>query len=327
MADYLYGSARVRTLETRLVGRERMGLLPDERDAESVWKRLIEYGIEPERDSDGAILREESLLAILRRAYATVCEMLPEDKTVALWLYPYDCNNVKAAIKGFARSIDPRGMMFDFGTVSVDRIINMVKANRFEDLPRHMLAAAKEAVSLYAKTKNPQVIDLCMDRACYADMLEASGGAPFCNELVKTKIDLINLMSLIRVLRMKSGEAGEQLLSDAWLEGGLLSVGFLREQYRLGEESLWGALRNSEYAGFAHRLGVTSTLTAIERSADDYWMDRLKAVKFIPYGAEVITAYLLATEYEVRNLRIILAGKEAGLDAATIRERIREGYV
>ena len=327
MADYLYASARVSAMENRLIGRERMGLLSDETDASGVCDRLTEYGIEPVRDQSGAILREETLLGILRRAYADVCEMLPDDPIARIWLYPYDCNNVKAAIKGFSRGIDPRGMMFDFGTVDVETVVDMVRTNRFEGLAPHMQAAAGEASEAYAKTGNPQLVDLYLDRACYADMLGAAGANAFCYALVKMKIDLTNLLSLIRVLRMRSGDAGERLLLDAWIEGGALSVDFLREQYRLGEESLWSALRSTEYARFAHGLGENSTLTEIERRCDGCFMDRVREVKFIPFGAEVITAYLLAVECEVRNLRIILAGKEAGISAATIRERIREGYV
>jgi V/A-type H+-transporting ATPase subunit C len=327
MADYLYSSARVRALENRLVGRERMALLPDEEGTAGVWNRLAEYGIEPLRDADGAILREESLLSLLERVYGDVREMLPDDRAVLLWLYPYDCNNVKAAIKAAARGIDPRSMMFSFGTVETEAIIDMVKTGVYEGLPTHMAEAAVQAVSAYAKTANPQAVDLCLDRACYADMLQAAANEPFCLGLVKRKIDLINLLSLIRVLRMRSGEAGEALLIDAWIEGGALSVDFLREQYSFGEESLWAALRSTEYARFAHGLDETATLGEIERRSDDFLMERLREVKYAAYGAEVVTAYLLAAEYEVRNLRIILAGKETGLSPNTIRERIRDGYV
>lgn len=327
MADYLYSSARVRALENRLVGRERMALLPDEEGTAGVWNRLAEYGIEPVRDADGAILREESLLSLLERVYGDVREMLPDDRAVLLWLYPYDCNNVKAAIKASVRGIDPRSMMFSFGTVETEAIIDMVRTGVYEGLPQHMAEAAAQAVSDYAKTGNPQAVDLCLDRACYADMLQAAANEPFCLGLVKRKIDLTNLMSLIRVLRMRSGEAGEALLMDAWIEDGTLSVDFLREQYRLGEESLWAALRSTEYARFAHGLDETATLSEIERRADGCLMDKLYEVKYAAYGAEVVTAYLLAAEYEVRNLRIILAGKETGLSPNTIRERIRDGYV
>ena len=327
MADYLYGSARVRVLETRLIGRERIRLLTDEPDVASVWQRLAEYGVTPVSDANGAILREETLLAILRRVYADVCEMLPEDRLVRLWLYPYDCNNVKAAIKGFARSIDPRSMMFDFGTVEIERVIEMVRTNDYEGLSPALAAAAVTASESYAKTGNPQTVDLTLDRACYADMLSAASENGFCLELIKRKIDLTNLLSVIRVLRMRSGAAGERLLEEALIEGGTLSVELLLERYGLGEEALWKFLQSSVYNGFAFRQGEDSSLTEIERSADREWLAKLDEIKFVPYGAEVIIAYLITVECEVRNLRMILAGKEAGLSAATIRERIRDGYV
>lgn len=326
MADYLYSSARVRALETRLIGRERIWLLPEEHSAADVWRRLTEYGVEPICDANGRIDTEESLLCILKNAYDTVCEMLPNDPAVQLWLYPYDCNNVKAAIKCFARGIDPRPMTFDFGTLAAERVIEMVKCGSFEGLPPHMLQAAAEATEAYAKTKNPQAVDLCMDRACYADMIEAAGQG-FCLELVKRKLDLVNLISLIRVMRMRCGEMGERLLEAAWLSGGSFDEAFLHERYHATEDELWQILKGGAFAGFAHRLDAKASLTAIERQADDFWMDLLKTVKFVPYGAEVVVAYLLATECEVRNLRIVLAGQETGLPAATVRERIRDGYV
>ena len=40
-----------------------------------------------------------------------------------------------------------------------------------------------------------------------------------------------------------------------------------------------------------------------------------------------MVAFLAAHEYEVKNLRILLSGKEAGIAVATIRERIRDSYV
>jgi V/A-type H+-transporting ATPase subunit C len=56
-------------------------------------------------------------------------------------------------------------------------------------------------------------------------------------------------------------------------------------------------------------------------------MALVKETKFIPLGLEVMVAFLAAHEYEVKNLRILLAGKEAGIPTQTIRERIRESYV
>ena len=56
-------------------------------------------------------------------------------------------------------------------------------------------------------------------------------------------------------------------------------------------------------------------------------MQRIREARLIPYGAPPLIGYLLGSEYEVRNLRIVLAGVEAGLPMQTVRERIRESYV
>ena len=57
MADYMYGSARVRTLEASLIGRERIESLLDAKSTAEMWSRLQEYGVEPVRDAGGFILR------------------------------------------------------------------------------------------------------------------------------------------------------------------------------------------------------------------------------------------------------------------------------
>ena len=330
MADYMYGSARVRTLEASLIGRERIESLLDAKSTAEMWSRLQEYGVEPVRDAGGFILREETLLEILRRSYREILEIFPDDAMLELWRYPYDCNNLKAAIKAFERKIDPRSMMFDFGVFDAEHVIRMVETRNFEALPRAMRMAAEEGISAYAKTKNPQQIDLLLDRACFADMLCAAqkSGNEFAIRLVRRQIDLTNLLICVRILRMQSGEAGKLLLCDAWIDGGFLPYETLQEWFLAGEEMLWDRLYYTEYSKLASAVASSDrSLTAVERCCDNYRMEEIRSAKYVPYGAEVIIAFLLAHEYEVRNLRIVLAGKEAGIAPATLRERIRDSYV
>ena len=44
-------------------------------------------------------------------------------------------------------------------------------------------------------------------------------------------------------------------------------------------------------------------------------------------GIEVPVSYILALENEIKNVRIILAGKDAALPEDRIRERLRDCYV
>ena len=331
MADYLYHSARVRSLERNIIGHERLEQLLQAESEKELVALLEEYGVALAVDTEsGRLLREETLLGILSRTYAELAEMAPNEKVLLLWRYPYDCNNIKAAIKAFVRKIDPSSMLFDFGTVEIDDVKRAVQTGDFSALPTAMAEAADRAVKLYAKTKDPQSIDLCIDRACYADMLEAAteSGVAFAEELVREKIDLTNLLIAVRILRMRSGEIGNILLGESLIAGGKLSRTWILSQFALGEKVLWKQLLYTEYEKLAEAVAATeATLTAIERSADNFFMEKLKEVKYVSYGAEVLIAFLQAHEYEVRNLRIILAGKAAGLSVNTIRERIRDSYV
>ncbi len=331
MTDYLYGSARLRAMEHALLTKEQLEALLACSDTAQLWERLEEFGVTPIRDSEsGERLREETLLALLEGAYREVCALFPEEPSLRLWLYQYDCNNVKAAIKGFVRGIDVQSMMFDFGTLSVEDVLLAVRERQYGQLSPQMAVAAEQAVAEYAKTKDPQVIDLLLDRACYADMLAdaKASNVSYAVRLVETKIDLINLLTAVRILRMNRGYAGRAFLQDALLDGGTLSADLIGEWFDGGEEMLWDRLAYTDYAKLS--ASVTSSdrsLTAIERSLDNAWMREIREAKLIAFGAEVAVAYLLAHEYEVRNLRILFAAKAAGLSVETTRERIREGYV
>ena len=330
MADYLFGSANIRTLEGAIIGRERIEKLLNTKTTDEAWSLLSDWGVDVIRTEEGKPMREETLLGILKGAYARLTELAPDSDALRLWLYPYDCNNLKAAQKAFIRGIDPTSMLFDFGTLSAAKIVKMVEEGNYEALPANMQESARGAMDEYAKTKNPQVIDLILDKACWRDMLASAkaSGEAFVIRLVQTRIDLLNAMIALRILRMNSGEVGKVLFADAFLEGGILSFERMSECLANGEETLWSYLYRTEYSVFAEKFAKSDkTLSSAEKLADNYWMSLILANKFIPDGLEVMIAFLAAHEYEVKNLRILLSGKEAGIATATIRERIRDSYV
>ena len=53
----------------------------------------------------------------------------------------------------------------------------------------------------------------------------------------------------------------------------------------------------------------------------------LSGAKYVAFGEAPVIGYLAAKETEYTAVRIILTGRMAGLDADTIRERLRESYV
>ena len=331
MSDYFYSSARVRALETALVGTDALARLARAGSVETAYAQLAEYGLTVLRNADGKVRIEETMLSRLRGAYKEIEALTAESdpRAILLWRYQYDCNNLKAAIKGFLREIDPLPMTFDFGTVSAEEICRAVRTKDFSMLPSMLARGAEEALAVFARTKDPQRIDLTLDRACYCAMLDAAeqSGDNFAIRLVKTKIDLINLVTCIRIMRMNRAEAGELLLSEALLEGGTLSIDFIKELFQTEERLLWERLLYSDYKSFAESLGTGISLGAIERAADNTFMATVREARFVACGPEVLIGYLLGVECEVRNLRMILSGLAGGLSAEILTERIRDSYV
>ena len=86
-------------------------------------------------------------------------------------------------------------------------------------------------------------------------------------------------------------------------------------------------LRRSEYYKLADLIEADVSLGEIERKVDGIYFGIAKEAKWIPFGAEIAIGYIFALEYEIKNLRLVLAGKEAGLSPETIKERLRESYV
>lgn len=326
-SEYMYCSSRIRALENGIIGKDRIDRLADMKSSAEVMSELAEKGFASA--SNGAE-REKSLLDYLGGIYSTVLEILPDKKVLDFLRYQYDCNNLKAAIKCFFRRIDCSGMLIELGTLPVSDIVKAVADSAWNILPEHMAKAAPEAVEAYSKTSNPQQIDLILDRACYADMLDSAraSGVEYCEMLTRTQIDLTNIMMCIRICRMGNSIPDRMILSDALLDGGYLSKTELLAVSENGESKLLDSLGYSEYSKLTTAIAESNgSLSAIERCCDDFKMEKVKEAKFVSFGAPVAVAFIIAHEYEIKNIRIILAGKDAELSSDIIRERIRSSYV
>ncbi|MBQ8140315.1 MAG: V-type ATPase subunit [Clostridia bacterium] len=328
--DFMYSSARVRALENSLIGKEKLEHMLDSRNASDIIDSLSDFGFETVKAENGTdIKREDTLLSVLKKAYTDVSGMCGELPVLNFLRYQYDCNNVKAVIKCNSRGVDPSDMLFELGTVPAKRVSEIIRDKKYSELPPHMSEAAERAAEALASTANPQQVDLILDKACFADMLDSAKETcvDYITDLVKTKIDLINIMTCIRIIGMKLYFAAEPLMREAYIDGGSFEVDFFISGLEYGLKKLLEVLEYTPYAPLLRETDESSPLYLIEKAADNLWLEKAKTAKYVPFGAPVLVGYMIALEYEVKNIRIILAGKDAGLSSATIKERLRGSYV
>ena len=330
--NFLYSSARVRALENSVISNERLERMIEAKSSSEIIASLPEYGFDIVYDravGEKHILVEQTLLSVLKNAYIDIANMCGEITVADFLRYPYDCNNIKAIIKCQSREVDPTDMLFDIGTVPAERLVEYIREKDYSALPAKMAEALPVAIEAFASSSNPQQVDLILDRACFCDMLEfaKNTGVDYIVELVRTRIDLLNIITCIRISRMKLHFAAEPLIREAYLEGGVLDIDFFVSGLQHNLKALFEALGYTPYAELTKYADENSPFFTIEVAADNLWLDRAKKAKSVTFGAPVLIGYLAALEYEVKNLRIILAGKDAGLDAQTIKERMRASYV
>ena len=324
-SDYMYSSARIRALENTLLTSDKIARMTEAKNDSEIYSMMTESGISVKANKDGKPDAEATFDSLLGETLDLLDSIAPEEGMFKYFRYPYDAANLKSALKALFSERSCDDILFDIATVSPEKVRGAVEDMDFTEYPQNMRQAAYDAVKGYSENRDPQQIDLVIDRACYLDMLQGAKQDEFLLKLVKAKIDLTNIVTVFRFI--KFGERAAARFDDALLSGGELSFDTLKEAYEGGIETLFHIIKMSVYSPIEAHLADSMSSGALERICDDHWMKLLKDAKYINFGAGVLAAFYYAREYEVKNIRIILAGKRAGQDSDTIRERMRDSYV
>lgn len=314
--NYVFASARIHALENGLLSRDKYERLLDAPDEAGIRKMLSEFGIGKE---NGNLPTEEFLEAELLRAYTDVSEMLPGDPVIAAMRYPYDVQNLKLAIKCERRSeFSYSELATPLSSLLPEQIEQAVSARDFSCFPSAMAEATPAAIEAYDKTGDPQQIDLILDAACFADMASAAKKSD-SEEFVRysaIRADSVNLLSAARILRMGRGAA---FMKEAFVPGGTLALSFF-DVMDEGETAFAEAAAKTAY-GTAFSSGETG-FSALSGKLDAVAWSLVDRIRTSAFGAGAAIGYLVQKEKEIRNLRVILAAKQAGESPRKTRERL-----
>jgi len=325
--DYLYASARLRSLERGLLSRERMERMCDAKSIEDAAKVLSEcnYG----DFSPTSLADVESVLAKERNAaFELICSMAPDKKLVDVFRVKYDYHNLKTILKGEQVGEEYDFLLVPCGTISVSVLTEMMRESTYGGMSKTMRRAVEEAKDVLGRTNDPQLSDFILDRACYEEMLAlaVATNSKFLLGYVKLLIDCVNLRSAIRIKRMGKNF---DFLRSCLIAGGNVDTTRLSADLTPDlVESIYhsGPLAAAGTAGAAALRGEVS-LAKVDLKCDDAVTAYLKGAKYIAFGEQALVAYLAAKESEFTAVRTIMAGRFAGLAPEMIRERLREAYV
>lgn len=326
--SYAYAVARIRALENRLLSRDKIERMVDAPAAADVLKMLSEQEFGAEVDLADPRDYERMLHKELALAYQIIRSITPDQEATDLFLLKYDIHNLKVLLKARYLEEDPSLLLSDNGTIPVDTLKNAASSKDYRWLPSFMKEALDGLENALSLKVDPQKIDTALDNAYYDFIASVKMRAPFLTKFFTMQVDLINLRSLLRVKMM--GESFD-FLHSRLLPGGALESSFfaraVEESYeQLIDRTAYGAYAKATTEGI-EALIKTGRLTVFERLMDNMLLAYARSSKSNPFGIEAIVGYLLAKEYEIKLVRLILVAKINQLTAERIRERLREGYV
>ena len=324
--DFMYISARIRCLETRLLTRERMERMLDARSNEDAVKILAECGYEDLEPLTAANL-EASLAKAREETFRELAQSAPIPELVDVFRAKYDYHNAKALIKCAATDQDPTRLLIDAGRIQLQVLRSAVASGDFSALPQVFGRAVAGAWDKLTATGDPQISDFALDQAYYGELTEmaAASRSRYLQDYVRILIDAANLKTYVRVRRMGKDSA---FLKNVLVSGGSISTERILNVF-LGqaqlEEVFYGHL--SAAAALVPETINGGRQTSFEKACDDAINGYLREAQQIPFGDAVLVSYAAARENEITAARIILTGRLAGVSADSIRERLRDAYV
>jgi len=325
--DYILGSSRIKCIEKNLLSRDKLERMSSAKSLEDALKLLGEFGWpEVARPTMAAV---EEILTNRRSEAFTLVRSLMQDKQLAdIFLIKYDYHNLKTLLKSEVTGENPDGMAIDSGVFPWRRLKVMFQEDKLKDMSKNMAGSIAEGRDVLARTQDPLLLDLILDKAMYADMLEIADSfdSGFLKGYVVLMIDSVNLRAYVRSQRMGKGP---EVLRYALIPGGSVSISRL-----LGEVSA-DMIENVFYISplaaaaqtGAQALKGETSLYAMDTACDNIVLRYLKKAKYVAFGAEPLIGYMAAIEAELTSVRTVIAGLMAGLSAETITERLRETYV
>lgn len=324
--EFLYASGRVRAIEKYLLTADTFRKMAEAASPEEAFKAAADSGIcagyAPEE-------YEEAISASLKNAYALAEELLRDKALVGLFRLRYDAHNLKVLVKSRAAGKDAAHLLSELGTVPAGKLAEDYAAGAVEGVAPQLKRAAEAAAESLAKTQDPRMADILIDRGAYEAL--ADGAGEYDNEylraVVGAKSDLTNIRTLVRIKRMG---AGAGLMREAAVRGGTFGAEELAVAVEKDWEEIFMLISKSPYAKTLEPafegLKQGGEFTGFEKLCDGAEMAVLRGARYIPFGAEPVLAWLLAKENEAQCLRIVLSGKKSGLAPETIMGRLRDAY-
>ncbi|MCR4321752.1 MAG: V-type ATPase subunit [Candidatus Brocadiaceae bacterium] len=332
--DWCYVSGRVNVLECCLLSSNFFERLLSTDDFKDVLANMNDTPLKAYFTHAKHLYEFEKLLDeyYYNRLYE-MRSLSPDSAVCDFFLIRNDFINLKQFAK--SKVLGAGAGAFLWGTVSQDRLDDIWQ-DRVSILPeifKESISFFKSIINRISKESIPFVIDMIFDGAYLRYMGSICEGTGI--NVIKTYVKTFQFIKGLEIMRRAmSLKIDMNLFNQYFIEKFDKGNVF----YKLTKNTVWASentLRkifvethcNASLQGLLLSNLSRNISFQYEVATDNYLLDMLRPVKYIPFGPERVFGYLSGLATEVFNLKLLLGGKVHRIENNLLRERLRRTYV
>ncbi|MCR4907200.1 MAG: V-type ATPase subunit [Lachnospiraceae bacterium] len=315
--NYIYAVARVRSHEMKLLSDQTIDRLVHADSMKSALELLNGFGWNGSDPAEMLQTQEEAIWSFV--------DEIVDDRSVFNVLHlRNDGHNLKAAVKAAYTGEEVSGTLtLPRANIAPALVVEAVRERNFEVLPEAFRESAKEALDELFKTGDGHRSDTIIDRAVLDEIRRA--GEASGDEVLSFFSEITVASSDIKIaVRGADTGAGREYFEGAVADCSSLKREELIQAGLSGREAIYSCLSSTEYAEGVPEL--KKSISAFERFCDNRLIRFMKPQIHHSFTLSPIAAFILGRENEIKTVRIVLSGKQNGLEEDFIRERVREMY-
>lgn len=326
--DFAFSSMRVRMAEKKLLTPSIYDRMAEAKDFADALRILRET-----RYADAMTRAESADVEAILRAEREVQDAKLREWSAGLPIARFAAldaiyHNAKIGIKEVVDGVDLSALKIPQENAEEKEMTDWIHTPRHNPGTSILQKAIAEGLAVYEENRQAQALDRILDRALAADRMALAKaiGTPLFRQYVQEMADFSNVLT---VLRAKKQGVTRADCEAALVTGGCVETSALLQAFHADAAAIEKAVKDEHGASSLqwalHRYVEEKDLRHLEQARDERRLAFAQEAEKTLYGPEVLYSYALRVEGELQNLRILLAGKRAGLSARQLRARLRQG--
>ena len=289
-------------------------------------------------DYSGADLLELALIRSLAGSFKKLMMISPQELSLIIRQYAKrkDIEDIKTILRGKFTRFDENVMKRSItgaGTLSYEFLMSLVKKESVEDILKNNklvdFSYFDEALKDMREKNSLAAVENILDRHYYGQLIKFSKilpkeGALF-RSFISKEVEILNILTLLRLKRagFSKGDINKFIIHPHQLGGSRIkSLANLE-----GLDEIAKSLEGTEYED-AVAIGIeefkkNGSLIMLETRLYKHLLKQsILLLHQHPLSVNVILGYMFAKDIEVRNLKIIIKGKQLGLEEQFIENQL-----